>query len=158
MTLRDIAKDLTRYLMESEQAPSALGLSIEHGEGGGVIAAAAFLLQAMPGAEDATLAELEANVKALPRAAALVADGGADVDGLLDRIAGDVRIGERSYSEPRFYCPCDRERATRALRMLEDQELRELIASGQGQEVECQFCGEAYQLEPDELLQLVATR
>ena len=44
------------------------------------------------------------------------------------------------------------ERATRALRMLDPAELRELIASGQGQEVECQFCGVAYQLDADELL------
>jgi len=155
MTLRDIAKDLTRYLMESEQAPSALGLSIEHDDDGGVRAAAAFLIQALPGAEDATLAELEANVKALPRAALLVAEGSSDATGLLERIAGDLGLGELSHATPRFHCSCDRGRAARALRLLEPDELRELIASGQGQEVECQFCGEAYQLGPDELLELV---
>ena len=152
MTLRDIAKDLTRYLMESEQAPSALGLSMVGGDGGEVGAAAAFLVQALPGSDDATLAELEANVKALPEFASLVADGGANVDGLLDRIAGDVAMGERSYDTPAFHCPCSRERASRSLQLLEPQELRELIASGQSQEVACQFCGVAYDIGPDELL------
>lgn len=156
MTMRDIAKDLTRYLMESEQAPSAMGLSIEQDESGHVRAAAAFLLQALPGADDATLAELEAGVKALPPAALLVDAEGLDADGLIDRIAGDVALGIRVHSQPRFHCSCDRERATRALRMLEQDELRQLIASGQGQEVECQFCGTAYQLEPDELLALIS--
>jgi molecular chaperone Hsp33 len=157
MTLRDIAKDLTRYLMESEQAPSALGLSIEHTDAGDVCAAAAFLIQALPGADDTTLAELEANVKALPRVATLVRGAGAGADQLLGRIAGSVGVGERSRAVPRFHCPCDRGRATRALRLLEPDELRQMIASGQGQEVECQFCGRAYQLEPDELLQLVGS-
>jgi len=157
MTLRDIAKDLTRYLMESEQAPSALGLSVEHDESGGIRAAAAFLVQALPGAEDATLAELEANIKALPHAAGLVADGHADVDGLLDRVAGDVAMGERSYQTPAFHCPCTRERASRSLRLLEPQELREMIASGQSQGVECQFCGVSYEIGPDELLALIGT-
>lgn len=147
MTLRDIAKDLTRYLLESEQAPSAMGLSIAHAEDGNVAAAAAFLVQALPGADDAALAELEANIKALPRAAELVAQGGVDADALLDRIAGDVRLGARSHATLRFHCPCDEERATRALRLLDPSELREMVRSGQGQEVECQFCGVAYQLD-----------
>jgi len=139
MTLRDIAKDLTRYLMESEQAPSALGLSVEHDESGGIRAAAGFLVQA------------------LPHAAGLVADGHADADGLLDRIAGDVAMGERSYQTPAFYCPCTRERASRSLRLLEPEELREMIASGQSQGVECQFCGVSYEIGPDELLALIGT-
>ena len=155
MTLRDIAKDLTRYLMESEQAPSALGLSMVEGDGGEVLAAAAFLVQALPGSDDATLSELEANVKALPEFASLISDGSADVDGLLDRIAGDVAMGERSYDTPAFHCPCSRERASRSLQLLEAEELRELIASGQSQEVECQFCGVAYDIGPDELLVFV---
>ena len=155
MTLRDIAKDLTRYLMESEQAPSALGLSVEHDAEGGVLAAAAFLVQALPGAEDATLAELEANVKALPAAARLVAEGSADADELLGRIAGDVAMGDRSYQTPSFHCPCTRARASRSLQLLEPQELRELIASGQSQGVECQFCGVSYEIGPDELLGLI---
>jgi len=96
-------------------------------------------------------------VKALPRASRLVAEEGLDADGLIDRIAGDVALGIRIHETPRFHCSCDRERATRALKMLEPDELRELIASGQGQEVECHFCGVAYQLDSDELLALVAS-
>jgi len=155
MTMRDIAKDLTRYLLESEQAPSALGLSIEHDDDGQVRAAAAFLVQALPGAEDATLAEIEANVKSLPRAASLLTESGADADSLLERIAGDVALGQRTHATPLFLCACDRDRATRALTLLQPSELRELIASGTSQEVECQFCGKAYQLGPDELLALL---
>ena len=157
MTLRDIAKDLTRYLMESEQAPSALGLSVEQDGDGRVLGAAGFLVQALPGADDATLAELEANVKALPRAAQLVAEGSADADSLLERIAGDVATGAHSHATPSFHCPCDRARAARAVRLLSPEELRELIASGRSQEVECQFCAEAYQIAPDELLELIGT-
>lgn len=149
MTMRDIAKDLTRYLLESEQAPSAMGLSVEHGAGSAVVGAAAFLVQALPGADDGVLAELEANVKALPHAAALVARDGLDADALLDRLAGDVQLGARTRATPRFHCPCDEQRAIGALRLLDPEELREMVRRGEGQEVECQFCGVAYQLAPE---------
>ena len=155
MTLRDIAKDLTRYLMESEQAPSALGLSVEQDGNGVVLGAAAFLVQALPGSDDDTLAELEANVKALPDTGGLVAAGGIDAGGLLDLIAGDVALSDRSYESPTFHCPCSRARASRSLQLLAQDELREIIASGQSQGVECQFCGVAYDIEPDELLELI---
>jgi molecular chaperone Hsp33 len=156
MTLRDIAKDLTRYLMESEQAPSAMGLSVEHHEDGTVSGAAAFLVQALPGADDAVLAEFEANVKTVPRAALLVARDGMNADGLLDLLAGDIALGERTRATPTFECTCDKARAAGALRMLEEAELRELITSGAGQEVECQFCGRAYQLDAEDVRAVLA--
>ena len=156
MTLRDIAKDLTRYLMESEQAPSAMGLSVEHYDDGSLLGAAAFLVQALPGADDAVLAELEANVKALPRAAKLLAAEGAGADELLDRLAGDIELRERTRATPTFECTCDKQRAAGALRMLEDAELRDLIESGEGQEVECQFCGRAYQLDATDVRTVLA--
>ena len=154
MVLRDIAKDLTRYLLESEQAPSAVGLSIEHAEDGTVAAAAGFLIQAMPGAGDGALAELEANVKTLPRAAALVA-GGERAQQLIERLGGSIEFGKAHSEHPVFFCPCDRDRAARALRMLEADELREIADSGLSQEVACQFCGRAYELGPDELRALL---
>lgn len=158
MTLRDIAKDLTRYLMESEQTPSAMGLSVEHDEAGGVIGAAAFLVQALPGADDALLAELEANVKTLPRVAQRLAASGGGADQLLDWLAGDIELRERTHATPIFECSCDKQRAAGALRMLEEAELRELIESGEGQEVECQFCGRAYPLDAADVRHVLGDR
>ena len=66
-----------------------------------------------------------------------------------------MQLGERHSEHPVFFCPCDRERAARALRMLEANELREIADSGHSQEVACQFCGRAYQLGPDELRELL---
>jgi len=156
MTLRDIAKDLTRYLMESEQAPSAMGLSVEHSDDGSLLGAAAFLVQALPGADDAVLAELEAHVKTLPRAARLLAAEGVGADELLNRLAGDIGLRERTRATPVFACSCDKQRAAGALRMLEEAELHDLIESGEGQEVECQFCGRAYQLDATDVRAVLA--
>ena len=44
---------------------------------------------------------------------------------------------------------------SKLLRMLEADELREIADAGEGQEVECQFCGRAYQLGSEELRALL---
>ena len=53
--------------------------------------------------------------------------------------------------DPRFYCPCTRARALRTLSLLDVEEIEELVTSGASQEVVCEFCGRAYQIEAHEM-------
>jgi len=56
----------------------------------------------------------------------------------------------------RFHCPCSSERVKGALRMLERDELLEMIQTDGGAEVVCQFCNKVYRLSEDELRSIVA--
>jgi molecular chaperone Hsp33 len=146
----EIATDLAYYLRDSEQTPSAIGLAVGLDAAGDVDAAAGFLVQGLPGASAEALAQLEHNVRRLPNAAEL-ARLGLRGDAIVDQLLDELGSSDRRRLEPRFFCPCTRERARRTLRLLGRSELREIAASESEQEVRCEFCGERYTFSSAEL-------
>jgi molecular chaperone Hsp33 len=150
----EIAGDLTLYLTESEQTPSAMGLGVTFGPNMEDVAAAGFLVQAMPGALDRDLALVERNVAGLPGLAKLL-DAPLRADDLVDRLLDGLGSRERHTMHPEFYCPCTRERATRTLALLDRMELEQLVGTAASQEVVCDFCGRAYQISSEEIAPLL---
>jgi molecular chaperone Hsp33 len=146
----EIATDLAHYLRESEQTASAIGLAVGLDAVGDVDSAAGFLVQALPGASAEALAQLERNVKLLPNTAEL-ARLGMRGDAIVDRLLVELGSADRQRLEPRFFCPCTRERARRTLKLLGRAELREIAATEAQQEVRCEFCGECYVFSAEEL-------
>lgn len=146
----EIAEDITYYLRESEQNPAAVGLGVALDKEGRVEAAAGFLVQALPGADDAALALVEKNVLHLPNLAELVRAGKSAED-----IAGDLLqgIGIAASSEltPVFRCRCNQKRMLQAMSLLGREELRSMADEGNPAEITCHFCNETYALSPDEL-------
>jgi molecular chaperone Hsp33 len=150
----EIAGDLTLYLTESEQTPSAMGLGVAFGPRMEDVAACGFLVQVMPNANEEDLERMEANVAALPRLTTLL-EGVFDPDRLVDLLLEGMGSRERHSMTPEFFCPCSRQRATRTLGLLERAELEEMIASRASQEIVCDFCGQAYQIESEEMRPLL---
>jgi molecular chaperone Hsp33 len=153
----EIAGDLTLYLTESEQTPSAMGLGVAFGSKMDDVAAAGFLVQAMPSATDTDLARVEANVAAMPGLASLL-DRPVDAHEILDRLLEGLGSRERHSMTPEFFCPCTRSRALRTLSLLEHQELSDLVNQGASQEVVCDFCGRAYQIAAEEMAPLLGAK
>jgi molecular chaperone Hsp33 len=146
----EIAEDVAYYLAESEQIPAALALGVHVGAGGEVEAAGGILVQALPHADPETLARFEASLRELRSPTQLVR-AGLDAEGILERVATGVELGERYRSAPSFWCPCDVDRVRRALTLLGREETRDMAARGEWVEVRCEFCGAEYQLHPDEV-------
>ena len=151
----EIAGDLTLYLTESEQTPSAMGLGVAFGPRMESVAAAGFLVQALPGATDEELAQVEENIAGMPSLGGLLG-GPLEPDDLIDRLLIGLGARERHSMHPVFYCPCSRDRAKRTLALLDRSEIDELIASGQTQEVVCDFCGQDYQISGQEIDRLAS--
>jgi molecular chaperone Hsp33 len=146
----EIAQDLARYLLESEQKPSAVALGVYLGPTGEVEAAGGYLVQRLPGADDAALAELERGVAELSHPSALLR-AGASAEVLLGRLVAGVGVGRVDRVLPRFACRCDLGRVRRALAVLGRAELREAASRGETLEIRCAFCAEIYRLGPDEV-------
>ena len=144
----EIAQDLARYLLESEQKPSAIALGIYLGAGGEVQAASGYLIQALPGADDQILGDFERRVAATPNPSQLVREG-ASADQLLEQLFGDLGHGEIERVEPRFHCPCSPERVRQAATLLGREEVQEMVESGETLEVRCAFCAEVYRMAPE---------
>lgn len=150
----EVAGDLTLYLTESEQTPSAMGLGVSTTPDASAVVAAGFLVQILPDASSEEVDVVEANVQALPRLSDLVLTG-TDADDLTDRLLAGVGSRARHASAPVFHCPCTRKRALRTLQLLGDRELGEMVVARVEQEVRCQFCGRAYTFLPDEIGALI---
>lgn len=146
----EIAGDLTLYLTESEQTPSAMGLGVAFGPGMRDVGACGFLVQALPDASDDDLTRVEENVAAMPGLATLLSHP-IDANDIIDRLLLGLESRERHSMHPKFHCPCTRDRALRTLSLLGQRELTELIAEESSQEVVCDFCGRAYQIEAAEM-------
>jgi len=154
LTSGEMAQDITLYLTESEQTPSAMGLGVAMANDESAVVAAGFLLQRLPDASDAELARAEENVRRMPPLSDLALTG-ADGDEILDLLLDGLGSRARTRSEPVFHCPCTRARALATLQMLERSELEEIVTSGQGQEVCCHFCARAYMLSAGEISPLL---
>jgi len=155
LTSGEIAQDITLYLSESEQTPSAMGLGVAMANDESAVVAAGFLLQMLPGASEAEVAQAEQNVRAMPSLSDLALTG-ADADEILDLLLTGLGSRTRTHSQPIFFCPCTRERALATLGLLEVAELQGMVREGVGQEVCCHFCSRAYMLSPQEMAGLLA--
>lgn len=150
-----IAQDLAHYLEESEQSHTALALGAQVDRGGRIDAAAGYLVHALPGATDEEVDRVEENVRATAAPSELVAEG-MDADGIVDRLLDGLGKRETHTGRVRFFCGCDADRVTRAVRLLGAEELARSAEAGESLDVRCHFCAESYRVGPEQLRTLLA--
>lgn len=146
----EVADDLSHYLAESEQTASALAVGVYVASDQTVEAAGGYLVQTLPGVEDAVLARLERTVRELPSPTELVR-AGLTADGIADRLLEGIGSRGRQRSQPEFHCACDVDRIRRAVMLLGRAETRAIAENRERLEVRCEFCATDYVLEPDEV-------
>lgn len=153
----EVVEDVAHYLVSSEQTPSAVVSGVFVGAQG-VSAAGGLLVQVLPkSARDEALVEkLESRVAALKGFTPLL-QAGKNLTEIFQDILGDM--GLHIFPETqmlRFHCGCSMSRMLRALKMLGEDELQDMIAKDDGAEATCDFCGEVYQASSEQLAQLIA--
>jgi len=151
----EIGIDIASYLTQSAQIPSAVGVGVLVGPDGGVMAAGGYLLQAMPGADEAALDRLATHVERAPSPSDLVRTGQGPVD-MLRVVFADVPIRVLEEYPVRFACRCSPERVRRAIVAMGRDEIGALLAEGRPAEAVCEFCSTAYTVDEPELRELLA--
>ena len=145
----EIAEDLTAYLLESEQVPSACALGVLVDTNLTIRAAGGFIVQLMPGAEDSLIEKLEDNIFMMDQLTTVLDEDGEEalfrqvLAGFDWHIVGEFPVEYRCY--------CSRERVEQALTVIDPKELQEIIAEGKDISVSCQFCDKEYSFTPGEL-------
>ena len=152
----EIGDDLAHYLGTSEQTPSALILGV-FVSAEGVEASGGLLLQVLPkAAEDpALISTLESRLSTLTGFTPLLRDN-KTLPQIMESLLGDM--GLRIFPETqlvRFHCPCTYQRMVGALKMLGEDELKDMIEKDDGAEATCHFCGEVYRADSNQLAQLI---
>ena len=148
----EIGEDLAYYLTESEQTPSAVGVSVGLAPDGSVASCGGFLVQALPKADDSEIAALLERIDSLPPITKLLEEGGTDL--LLSALMGEIPYN-RLESRPLFFrCGCSREKVEQALYSLGEKGIRDLIECDGSAQVTCEFCKVLYRFDADELTRL----
>ncbi len=152
----EIGDDLTHYLANSEQTPSALVLGVFTGADG-VEAAGGLLLQVLPkAAQDEELVSLlEARLGSLTGFTPLLR-AGKSLPQIFEELVGDLGLEMLPGSQlVQFSCKCTRDRMLGALRLLGIDELKDMIKVDEGAEAVCHFCNEKYQANSEQLQDLI---
>ena len=146
----EIAEDVAAYFVESEQVPTACALGVLIAPDQTVQAAGGYLIQLLPGADEAVVSAVEQGVARLGAVSARL-DAGMDPLGLLREVLGAFELEVLETSPIEYRCYCTRERVSRALISLGREELDAMIRDQGGAEITCQFCGKAYRFDAQEL-------
>ena len=146
----EIAEDLTYYFANSEQVPSSVGLGVLMEKDNTVKTAGGFIIQMMPFAEDATISQIEENLKLVTSVTELL-DKGYTPEQLLEDLLGNVGLEITDTMPTRFYCNCSKERVEQAVASVGKKDIQEMINDGKPIEVKCHFCNTAYHYSVEEL-------
>jgi len=152
----EVGEDLAHYLLSSEQTPSAVGLGVFVDRTGSVVASGGYIVQLLPGVEDRTALAIEKTIRDLPHPTTMLRNGDSPEDVLARIFADGHEVLDRV--PVRFHCPCSLERVERALLLLGEGELSELLEKDREQgssEIICEFCGTRYELSTVSLEQLI---
>ena len=146
----EIGDDVTAYLVQSEQCPSACGLGVLVDVDHSVKVAGGFILQLLPGAPEAIIDKLEAGIAAAGSVTAML-DAGLSLREMLTRVTGGMELEFFEPTEVEYRCYCTRDRVEAALISLGKDDLTEIAEANEDVKMECQFCDTKYVFTPSEL-------
>ena len=151
----EIAEDFAFYLAKSEQIPSAvmLGVLLQNAEPY-VMASGGVLVQMMPGANEHLITMIEDTIAHAPHLTSVINSGATPED--LARLAlGDIAFEVLEESDVEFRCNCSMERARTLIGSLGRNEVESMLEEDRGAVMSCGFCSEVYQLDEDDLKELL---
>ncbi len=150
----EIGEDIAFYLLESEQTPSVVALSVQLHPSGIIEAAGGYLIQALPPVEESLLATIEQQTKKLPSLSSHLAAGKSAAE-ILATVFCDIPHHTTATTPLRYQCSCTQEKMKAALCSLGYGELQELKENQEGIEIICEFCRDRYSFDTQEIAALL---
>ena len=150
----ELAEDFTYYMAVSEQTPSAFGLSVLVNPDESVRVAGGFMIQVLPGASDETIDALEKTIQQIPQVSDTL-DKNNDLESILVQLVGEENYQILEEMPVSFKCDCSKERFSKAIISLGQNEIEQMIDEDDGAEAVCHFCQSKYQFDAVELETLI---
>lgn len=158
MASENIGPSTAYYLLQSEQTKSAVGIKAKsNAQGTELLFCGGFLVEALPKADEKTLAIMEQVVRNLPPLEQYQNPGGKGIDlgRLLDDLAGPFphRVHREIAVQP--FCPCSEEGVFKALQGLGREELEEIAIRNENTELHCDYCRKRYVASAEQIRALL---
>jgi len=150
LSTSEVAEDLAYYLTTSEQVPSTVGLGVILDDSLAVATAGGFMVQTMPGVDEALVPLLEQRLLQLAPVTNLLAEGRTPLQ-ILEQLFEGIPFSVQAETVLEFRCNCSLQQVVAMLKGLDAEEVRAMIEEGQGAKVTCEFCKEVYAFSADQL-------
>ena len=150
----EIAEDITEYFAKSEQIPTVCALGVLIDREYKCISAGGYMIQLLPGADDAFIDKLEERIAVVPPVSTLFSTGKNNEEYIKD-ILGDIEFDIFDEADVSYYCDCTKQRVQNALISMGQKEMTEIINDGKNIDVTCQFCDKVYTFTPQDLKNLL---
>lgn len=150
----EIAEDIAAYFVESEQIPTACALGVLIAPDQTVQTAGGYLIQLLPGADEGVISAIERGIAKVGAVSAAL-DAGVSALELLRQVLSEFELEVLETSPVEYRCYCSRERVSRALISMGQEELTSLIEEQGKAELTCQFCDKVYDFSKEDLQALL---
>lgn len=141
----EIAEDIAHYFLLSEQVPSLVSLGVLVDVDLHIKAAGGLIVQALPGADDQILADIEGHVMEMG-AISNILDKRGSLREVLSEMMGSVEYDILEERPLAFRCTCNQDRLANILANFGEEELSDLYAGDDQIEVTCNFCNQQYHI------------
>ena len=156
----NIAEDLASYLYHSEQTPSAvfIGEKIQNKK---ILCTGGLLAQVLPkkDTDPLLISLLEERCKEITSFSEDLFRSKDDLLSLIKNIFPDIddkSISEKARTqEVRFECRCSRQRSLNAMKMLDKNELEDILIKEGKAELVCEFCKNKYLINSEEIKEMI---
>ena len=146
----EVAEDLTYYFAKSEQTPSSVALGVLMNRNNTVAQAGGFIIQVMPGIDDAIIDKLEAKISKITSVTSMM-EQGMGPEEILNEVLGEFDLQILDKVSTQFYCDCSKSKVSRVLIAMGKDELQNIINDGKEITVNCHFCNKDYTYSIKEL-------
>ena len=156
----NMAEDLASYLLYSEQTPSAVFIGEKFKERK-LLCSGGILAQFLPKKNTDPLLNslLEERCKEIKSFSDLLFDSKDNLLSLIKNIFPDIddqSISEEARSQPvKFSCRCSRQRSLNAMKMLDKNELKDILKKEGQAELICEFCKNKYLINYEEISNII---
>lgn len=150
----EIGDDLAHYFTYSEQIPSLVALGVRLNPDATARIAAGLIIQAMPGALDSTVGQIEKRLFEIGSASAIFEKTGS-ARAMLEYMLewGNPKI--TSITETSYRCGCSENSMRKGILSLGNEELSKIIENDEKVEAVCHFCETKYLFKSSELKNLL---
>ncbi len=150
----ELGEDFTYYFASSEQTPSSVGVGVLVNPDHTILAAGGFIIQLMPGTEEAVIAEIELRLQATPPISKLIQEG-LTPEEILEQLLGEGQVDILEKVPIEYRCTCSKERFARAMISLGEDEIQAMITEDGKADTQCHFCNATYHFTKTDLEQLI---
>lgn len=150
LTNGEIGEDFCYYFYKSEQTPSVVVVGTIVDVDYSVQVAGGLILQLLPNAKEEDIVYAEEATKKMTSITKLLLENNGDVKKVAEALFNDELEGVE-ITPIKFKCDCSKERFISGIATLPEKDILEMIKEDKGCEVKCEFCGNTYKFDNDDL-------